>query len=46
LKTLLKEYLIKGTYSIILEGKDLAAGNYYLQIITDKGQLSKQFLKY
>lgn len=44
-KTLLNDFLNSGEHTLIIDGKDLAAGNYYLQINTADGQLSKAFMK-
>ncbi|MCK9480242.1 MAG: DUF1501 domain-containing protein [Bacteroidia bacterium] len=44
-KTLLKENMPKGKHSYMLDGRQLPSGNYYYQLITPKGQTTRQLIK-
>lgn len=44
-KTLVNGDRAKGTYTVTLEGHDLPTGNYYCQLITPVGQITRTMIK-
>ncbi len=45
LKTLVNGNLAKGSYTEILDGTNLASGNYYYQLVTQSGQIGRHMIK-
>ena len=45
LKTLVNETQGRGRYTQVLDGSELAAGNYYYQLVTEAGQTGRTLVK-